>query len=209
LTDEDVSELFRKLVKTSGSVSRAAERCGLERRTVYLWSKKGDLRAPTKRKVLRTLLDEAPEETLSYMSKRCRQTAAYLLSTYQRTLFENALEPKLPLDEFNRLVAMFDEARRQNAGMIVDEGMEEGIASMQFSLRRQASERRVSYEPEPPEVITLGGLTNIMPSLMAEIHRQSPDTDTTQLSKEFNLPVRFVSTISRCLAELLASDGRS
>ncbi len=37
LTDEDVRNLFDKLVKKRGSISKAVKECGIARKTPYLW----------------------------------------------------------------------------------------------------------------------------------------------------------------------------
>lgn len=103
------------------------------------------------------------------------------------------------------MVTEFEEARKRNSGMIIDSNLKESVASMQFSLMEQATERKVSYEPEPPGLVELGGLSRVLPDVTAEIRRELPSVDVAELSRKFNLPQDFVSTVSRCISELLAS----
>jgi len=203
LTGNDVLELFKRLEESLGSLRKAASRCGLQRKTVYDWKRTRNLELPTKRKVLRTLLETNTEETLEYMVKRSSETTAELLSTYLTTLCERAAEPEIDQAQFQFLMERFEKVRKENAGMIADK-LETEVANMLSILEAGAVALKMSYEPDPPRVAKLTYLAAIMPTIISEIHKEYPYSAGLKLSRQLNIPLEFVDAVSRSVGELVS-----
>jgi hypothetical protein len=203
LTGNDVLELFKRLEESLGSLRKAASRCDLQRKTIYDWERTRNLKLPTKRKVLRTLLETNTEETLEYMVKRSSETTVELLSTYLTTLCECAAEPDIDQAQFQFLMERFERVREENASIIVDK-LETEVANMLSILENRAVALKTSYESHPPRVAKLAHLAMIMPTVMSEIHKEYPFSGGLRLSRQLNLPLEFVDSVSRSVGELVS-----
>lgn len=201
LTSKDILELFRKLEVSLGSVTKAAQQCDLERKTIYDWRKTGNLKLPTKKKVLGALLEVNTEGTLDYMTKRSKETVSELLNIYLTTLYEQALETEIDRNKFQDILKKFEETREDNAGLIIDT-QETEISNMLNSLVERALELKTAYDPQPPDVIKLSRLAAVLPMIINEVHREIPLSDYFGLSHKLNLPIEFVSAISRSIEDL-------
>ena len=72
LTKGDVMELFRMLEERHGTISKACERIGIERRTFYHWRDAKQISSETKAKVLKVALEEHPIDTLEFLARKSR-----------------------------------------------------------------------------------------------------------------------------------------
>jgi len=199
LTSRDILILFKNLERSAGSLRKAAIQCGLERKTIYDWKDKGGLKLSTKKKVLRSLLNVDPEETLAYMVERSSETATELLRTYLATIYEHAMRPGTGKDDFEVLLLRFEETRGRNASTILGK-FEFEVGDMMVSLKQRAFELKITYDPQPPELTTLNRLTAVMPKLVTQLRSLSPSDDVHDIAQKFNLPSSFVGSVLRPLS---------
>jgi len=79
LTKGDVYELFKKLEKLYGTIVRACEKIGIERKTFYHWKNAKQINNETKAKILKVALEEYPIDTLEFLAKRSRSRTREIL----------------------------------------------------------------------------------------------------------------------------------
>jgi len=99
LTKGDVFELFKRLEQRYGTISRACERVGIERRTFYHWRNARQINFETKVKVLKVALEEHLIDTLEFLAgrsrRRLKEVLEYLIEVLRREILEEDEPDKL------------------------------------------------------------------------------------------------------------------
>ncbi len=99
LTKGDVFELFKRLEQRYGTISRACERVGIERRTFYHWRNARQINFETKAKVLKVALEEHLIDTLEFLAgrsrRRLKEVLEYLIEVLRREILEEDEPDKL------------------------------------------------------------------------------------------------------------------
>src|SRR2546426_55645 len=114
LNQRDVIELFRLLGKKLGSHKAAALACGLTRTTPYDWYNVKDLKSDTKVKLLNTLIEKLPEETLAYLTSLSVDNASDILLVYLSAMYESSINTT-ERESFIKKLTQFDEIRYKYA----------------------------------------------------------------------------------------------
>ncbi len=99
LTKGDVFELFRLLEQRYGSISRACEKIGIERKTFYHWKNAKQINFETKVKVLKVALEEHLIDTLEFLAgkskKLTKEILEYLIEVLRREILTEDDRKKL------------------------------------------------------------------------------------------------------------------
>jgi hypothetical protein len=198
LTKEDVIWLFELLEKAIGNKVDAARICGLERKTTYGWERTKEIRLGTKKKILSALMKDLPEETLDFMTQKSVQASADVLRTCLFALYEKAMTVRNATD-FLRLTSKFGEKTQKYSGLIADY-LEIEVGHMSGLLPEKASELGVTFEPSPPRIVRLSGLSELLPHIIRAV-ALDPNSPRVELAKIFNLPLGFVETLSTALSQ--------
>jgi len=148
LSKGDVVRLFKDvLVGKYGSILRASEAAGIERRTYYNWIKEPRAISPeTKAKVLRAAYEASPVETLWFVASALRGRAGEALLALVDYLRAEALVAG-DREEFRKWVGLLVRAIDELGGPLVDEVAEEvgdALSSLRFRAVELGVELRVS-----------------------------------------------------------------
>ena len=112
LTKGDVFELFRTLEQRYGTISKACERIGIERRTFYHWRIARQINIETRIKVLKVALEEHPIDTLEFLARKSKgktkEVLEYLLEFLRREILTEE-EPKRLEDLTKKAREIIDE----------------------------------------------------------------------------------------------------
>jgi len=198
LTMRDFIDLYRKLEETVGSRSMTARKCGIERRTIYGWDTTKEIRLKTRERILSVLLEELTEETLDFLTKRSVESSKDILRTFLSSLYEKAMDEATNNQEFSRLASRFDQTRQQYEGLLSEDLRSEVGGMMQYTLTH-AKEIGIHLRPLPNEIISLTEFSRLIPDLVKTILVSAPYFPTSNIAKQFNLPLDFVNTFSLAL----------
>ncbi len=151
LSKGDVIRLFEDvLVRRYGSILRASEAAGIERRTYYNWVERVRAISPkTKVKVVEAAYEASPLETLWLVTSALRGRAGEALFALVDYLRAEALAAG-DREEFRRWVELLMRALEELGGPLVDEVAEE-VGDALSSLRPRALELGVELRAPRPE----------------------------------------------------------
>ena len=79
LTKGDVYELFKRLEQRYGTISKACEEIGIERKTFYHWRNARQINLETKTRVLAKALEMHPIDTLEFLARKSRMQTTEIL----------------------------------------------------------------------------------------------------------------------------------
>jgi hypothetical protein len=196
-----MTELFRRLENLLGSRVKAAEACGLERKTIYGWEKTSDLKLRTKKKVLKVLLDQLPEDTLEFMTRRSVESSVDILRIFLNFIYESAVDEKVSIEDFLQLASKFEEVKRKYAGLIID-NLDVEVGDMTRSLAEKASELKLDLPRSAIDVIRLSKLIETLPAMIKALSYE-PLIAAPEIAREFRFPLEFVQDLSKALQESL------
>jgi hypothetical protein len=86
LTRGDIFELFKTLEHCYGTISKACESVGIERRTFYNWRSAREINLETKIKVLKVALEKYPIDTLEFLARKSRDKTREVLALIMEIL---------------------------------------------------------------------------------------------------------------------------
>lgn len=120
LTKYDVQTLFGWLKESYGSLSKAAKKIGIRRKTVYDWDKiNSGLKLLTKRKVLEANLKLYPDRTTMFLVEKSENSYQEILATHLRQIFEKAMASD-NREHFMKLLSVFAEVQSDHRGALFD-----------------------------------------------------------------------------------------
>ena len=147
LAKEDVRRLFAEvLVRSRGSIVKACEAAGVERRTFYNWRRARDVSLGTKVKVLRAAYEADPHSTLWLVARALRRRAGEALLALLDRLRSEAVGSE-GREEFLERVELLRRALRELGGPLAGEVASE-VEDIKQSLELKAAELGV----EPSEL---------------------------------------------------------
>lgn len=125
LTKGEVYRLFIEvLVREYGSIAKASDAAGIERKTFYNWERAREVTRPTKVKVLRAAFEADPHHTLRFVVKILRRRAGEALFALLDYLRGEALRCE-GREEFERYASLLRRALEEFGGPLSDEVAEE------------------------------------------------------------------------------------
>lgn len=197
LSGRDVSELFNRLTENVGSIAEAARTCDIERRTPYYWRPEEgpEVRLQTKKKVLKALIERDFEFALKFMIERSVGAARDMVRMYLGTVYERAMDPEIPDQDFQKLLDEFRLVRIDYSGLI-DSALAEELSDMLMKLRREAENHGVDFMPLPLSTMTAEEMVHYLPRLTRLVPRHVDDAASDRLSRELNFPKELVKLAS-------------
>lgn len=195
LTRSDIIQLFRRLEDTVGNRSQAARICGLERKTIYGWETTREIRSRTRERILAVLLENLTEETLEFLTQRSVESSTDVLRTYLSSIYERAMSEGTSDQEFSRLATKFDQIRQQYEGLLAGHLQSEISTMLRYTLAR-AKEIGLTFKPSPNDIVRLTEFSGLMPDILKAVATLSPYVPGNEIARIFNLPARFVETLS-------------
>lgn len=201
LNPNDVIQLFNLLEKSLGSRAAAADACGLTRKTAYDWKSVKDLKFDTKIKLLNTLMEKLPEETLDYLTQKSVSGASDTLIVYLSTLYESIIDETEP-ESLIRKLEFFDEKRNQYDSLITGK-FDSEISDKIFHLKQKAKEFYLNWIPKPPSMMTVEQSCILIPIIIKEIISRK-DVTNKQISEELNVSEELIKATRDSLQQTLS-----
>ena len=196
---DNVIQLFKRLEETVGNTSKAAEICGLERKTIYGWEEAGEIKLKTKKKILAALIEYLTEETLDFIVQRSAEASTDVLRIYLTALYEKAMDINTAKNEILRLISRYNLIKQKYAGLIVNY-LEFEVGNMLHNIQERANELGIHFVPSPNDIVRLEEFSLLIPNLIKTIST-SPYTPDSEIAKTFNVSQGFIHSFSTALHE--------
>lgn len=198
LSKDDVLELFQDLEELcGGNVSKACQKCGIQRKTKYDWIRTRSLKSNTKRKVLKTMVEIAPERTLNFLLSRSKETTVELLSTYLSQVYAKAMAEPIDPRSFVNTVKTIEKIKNEHAGLIWE--LEEELGDMMYHIKERAFALKVSLPEESVDMIKPSHLLEMIPSVAHAITRREVRGSPSELAINLKAPEKLVRVMSEAI----------
>lgn len=199
LTKYDVQTLFNWLIDAYGSVAKAAEITGIQRKTVYDWDKVTDeVKLETKLKILEHSVKLDENRTLQFLIEKADNDSKEVLGYYIRYMFEKAMKANSK-EEFSKHFSLLRDIQRTHRGLVFDHQMDT-IEERNQLLNARTKEfcidvTETSVYTIPPEILER--------KVIAFLEILEKRTMTREEMKEsLDLPSEFIDNICDALKYL-------
>lgn len=196
-----VKELFSTLTKHLGdNTSKAAEECDLTRKTVYDWdNSKEEVKMSTKVKVLETLIEKLPAETLLYLTQQLRDAGADVLMSYLSTLYEKTFDAENNEDA-GRQLKEFEKATKMFAGVIYQK-LDTETNNLTRQLSIFAGSKNIQWTPKPIKLYDYDTLNEIIPRIINSWVYFGLPQSPEELSSRLKVPLEITEIVGKTLNE--------
>src|SRR5487761_572309 len=186
--------------EASQTRSGAARAFGVQRKTLYDWEKMlaesertGYLKPASKRKVVKTLLEEKPDETLSLILERLLGAATEVLQVYLTLTYESGIKQSDP-QGFLDIATKFNQIRKQYANLIVSK-LDREIADLLSQLAAHGKELHSEWTASPPTILDSKQLERIIPNLIKRAKEVRTPKELEQIAIQTRLPLQLVNSV--------------
>ena len=200
LTGLDVSKLFEHL-KNITNRSEAARICDLERRTTFYWAGNKEIKLQTKKQVLQALLEKDYLFTLKYLCEKSLDISNETVDLYLKSIYENAMNPDINVEDFRNLVNTFFESRVKYAPLI-SATINDVIFELSRNLEEQASVFNISIPNMPLSVMNGEEVVEKLPFVIKMLPNQISENSFEDLEKQLKLPLDFIKFASDIRTEI-------
>jgi len=169
LTQDDALRMFKELAERLGSISRAAEDCGIERRTYYKMEDREYVQESTKQKILHVALETSQDETLRFLLKRHVDDSLELLTVNLTTLYEEAVE-ETDRETIVKILEDFSRLNHEYKGLIKD-NLETEVRDLVAHLIDKAKIVEITWTPPKNTLYRVEELSALIPMIGRELAR--------------------------------------
>ena len=173
LTKGEVMELF-KLLEEEGSLSKTCRLVGIDRRTVYDWSKVKEIRRKTKEKVLRVGLSLKPIEVAEFLADKTIEKAVDIVARLLIHVYERAMKSK-EKEDFQKYYDKFLQLKDK-----YDKPITESIKPEIEELLRNLETRAGKWEIYTLETITPISFETKKPEYATAVFSSSATASSTE-----------------------------
>jgi len=199
LDEQQLLNLFDLIRSEAGSVSEAARRCGIERKTIYDMMNRGNqVKHPTKRRILKAALMADSEKSAELLLAKVVKDSEEILFNYLSLVYQKTMRAK-DADEFTKATSRLGFILNRYAGLAVG-SLQEELGSMMTELVDRGVKLGVKYSPPKLRLMETNRLEIIVPSLMRDL-LTIPMVDPVGLAGKWRLDASLVLSASRIVDE--------
>lgn len=191
LTKEDTQWLFRDLHRIYGSLSKAARKANVQRKTIYDWSRTRDVKISTKVKILEALMKAKPDYTLWFILKRSEDSTSDILHIVLTRIFERATMEGLDGKAFVAITRKFERLKQRHAGMIFGY-LDEEVSDMSRLIREKAKKLNVTLPPIAIETLKSTEVLELLPTIVRLLPEKVTLEERLDLATKFCVPIELV-----------------
>lgn len=196
LTKYDVQTLFKWLSDKCGSIAKAADAAGVQRKTAYDWDRyTEDVKLETKMKILEQSMKLDENRTLEFLIQKTDDDLKDILEHYVRNIFEKAMKANTK-EEMAKHLSQFINIQNTHRELIFDHQFQT-IEEMNNVLAARATELQLDF-PErstrliPPEILE----EKIIPFLeIAEAKKYTVE----EIKKILDLPAVLIGRMCKAI----------
>jgi len=184
--------LFSILVEKHGSISEAARKCSIARRSYYTLRDRDFLQPETKEKILSAAFNISPDETLDYLLKRHVDDSLEVLSTNLSKLYEDAVEES-DRETLKGILEHFNQVKQEYEGLIIN-NLQREVLDQLAHLKEKAVIAEILWNPAESTLFKKQDLMTIIPLITKEL---DAGVKTEMVSEKYGISQDLVSTITK------------
>jgi len=199
LDEGDLLGLFDVVKSRAGSLSEAARRCGIERKTIYdMMSEGKEVKRRTKERILRAALTANLEKSIGLLLSKTVKESKEILVSHLSLIYQEAMRAKNPND-FQDVASRFEEVMNQNAGLVAG-SLQEEVSSMVGELMTRSSKLAIRYAPPTLRVIGSETLAAAIPGLIGDL-LTIPGIDPNDLARKWRIDPGIVTAAQQTVIQ--------
>jgi predicted DNA-binding protein YlxM (UPF0122 family) len=198
LDEGDLLDLFDIIKSDAQSLSEAARRCRIERKTIYDMMNEGkEVKRQTKERILRAALKSDLEKTIGLLLTKTMKESKEILLNHLSLIYQHAIRAR-DLSEFNRAAARFEEILDKNAGLVAG-SMQEEVSSMVGELADKSTRLGGVYSCPKLRLMGVDTLAVTIPALVRDL-MMVPGAEPTTLANKYRMDPSVVLSTSQVLS---------
>jgi DNA-binding phage protein len=199
LDEGDLLNLFDVVKSRAGSLSEAARRCGIERKTIYdMMSEGKEVKRRTKERILRAALTANLEKSIGLLLSKTVKESKEILVSHLSLIYQDAMRAKDPSD-FLGAASRFEEVMDQNAGLVAGT-LQEEVSSMVGELVTRSSRLAVTYAPPTLRVMGSETMAAAIPGLIGDL-LTTPGIDPNDLARKWRIGPGIVAAAHQAVTQ--------
>lgn len=198
---EGVRELFSKLERHLGdNRTKAAEECAITRKAIYDWENlRQDIKLENKIKVLETLIEKLPVDSLEYLTKLMHDNGSEALMSYLSVIYQQACDAGTE-QEFLFSANQFENAIRNFAGLAYKK-LDYEVTDMIANLVSHAKSQHFNWTPKQFHLYDSDSIKQMIPQIISSwIYLGMPQT-LEELTERSKFPLEVVNIVSDTLKQ--------
>jgi predicted DNA-binding protein YlxM (UPF0122 family) len=202
LDEQQLLNLFDLVKSEAGSVSEAARRCGIERKTIYDMMNKGNqVKISTKKRILKAALMADFEKSAELLLAKVVKNSGEIFFNYLSLVYQKTMRAK-DAGEFTKATSRLEFILNRYAGLAVG-SLQEELGSMENQLAERGARLGVKYDPPRLRLIETSRLEVTIPALMEDLLTVSR-TDSLALANKWRLDPSVIISASKVVNEYRA-----
>ncbi|OGD55910.1 hypothetical protein A3K81_04935 [Candidatus Bathyarchaeota archaeon RBG_13_60_20] len=173
-----------------GSISKAAKKSGIERRTFYKMEDRDDIQTLTKEKILLLALETSQDETLKFLLKRHVDDSVELLIVKLTSLYEKAIE-ETDREKLVQILETFKQVNQEYQGLIKD-NLETEVKDLLAHLIDKAQIEEVTWTPPRNSLYKVEELKILLPMINRELAKGKAHD---AIAEQFRVPLDIVKAV--------------
>jgi len=199
LNEGQLLDLFDVIRSNVRSISGAARRCGIQRKTIYEMISDGkQVRKQTGERILRAALETNPQKSMEILLSKVVKDSEEIFLSYLSSIYQRAMQARGRAD-FCKATFDLALAMEKYPGLIVT-GLQEETSSVISALAMKASSLGVEYDPPQLRVMQTEVLSAMVPALIEELLK-TPRMDHVPLARKWHTDLSLITAVSKVIDE--------
>ena len=197
LDEGELLELFDIVKAEAGSLSAAAGRCGIERKTIYDVMKEGkQVTRRTKSRILAAAASTNLEKAMGTLLSKVTGDSREILLTYLSLAYETVMQAS-DSNTFQRANSKLDLLLGRYSGLILD-GLQEEVGSIVREVMKRGEDLGVPYVPKH-RAIDDSALASLIPGLVRDLI--AGGTEPVTIAKKWRVDPAAVLAASQSIRQ--------
>lgn len=205
LHEGDLVDLFDIVKVNADTLSEAARRCGIERKTIYdMMSRGKQVKQKTKERILRAALKSDFEKSMALLLSKAVRESRDIYANYLALIYQSAMRAR-DGEEFKKAVSKFDSTID---GLLALANIEQEIGSMTIEFANKAAKVGTEYTPRIPTFVDTATLSVTIPALIKDL-ANNPVVDIMDMAMKWRISPVVVTSVSDTMRSMpVQSIGR-
>ncbi|HKM50419.1 MAG TPA: hypothetical protein VJZ75_04495 [Candidatus Bathyarchaeia archaeon] len=198
LDEGDLLALFDIVKAGAETISEAARRCGVERKTIYDMMKEGkQVKQKTKERILKAALTMNLERSMEVLLAKTVSESRDIYANYVSLTYQDAMRAKTAV-EFEKTLSRFESIFSR---VLILANLEKEVGALSNEFASKAEELGAMYTPPIPKLLDSGTLAATLPPLIEEL-LASRNPNLSALSEKWRISPSIVRSMSDTLGSI-------
>jgi len=199
LDEGELLDVFDLVRSAAGSISEAARRCGIERKTIYdLMNEGKQIKQETRERILRAALTANLEKSIGILLSKAMRESKDIFVSYLSLIYQSAMRAGNSAT-FNEIASRFESLLSLYPGLVVH-GLQEEVSSMISGLVNKGEKLGTGYIPPGFKAVDSATLGVLIPALVKDLLTMRA-MDQRTLAYKWRIDPSIIQALSQVLSQ--------